>query len=51
MWLSDRKQCILINGYCSEWKDVCSGMPWGSILEQILFISFINDIDYIIIPK
>ena len=41
MWLSDRKQCVVINGYCSEWKNVSSGMPQGSVLGPILFYNFL----------
>ena len=51
MWLSDRKQCVVINGYCSESKDVSSGVPQGSVLGPILFIIFINNIDDNIISK
>ena len=45
MWLSNRKQRVVIDGYCSEWKDVSSGEPQGSVLGPILFIIFTNDID------
>ena len=51
MWLSDRKQCVVINSYCSEWKDASSGMSQVSVLGPILFIIFINDIDNNIISK
>ena len=43
-FLCDRKQRVVLNGLCSSWADIRTGVLQGSILGSLLFFIYINDL-------
>ena len=42
-WLTDRRQSVVVDGEVSSWKSILSGVPQGSVLGLILFLTFADD--------
>ena len=43
-FLNNRKQRVLLNGQSSDWVDIKAGVPQGSIMGPLLFLTYISDL-------
>ena len=50
-YLTDRKQCVCINGDLSKLLDVKSGVPQGSILGPLLYTIFTNELPEVVLKN